>query len=54
MDNGKVKTGEIQGPSGLSSREFLLFCKIDQIAVVGPYFDWFRMSFEVVAKMFEG
>src|SRR5712671_2024767 len=54
VDDGKIILGEEKRPSSLTAGEFLLCSEVGEVIVVGPYFEGFRMTLEVMAESFEG
>ena len=54
VDDCEVKLGEEEGPSCLSSGEFLLCAKICKIIMICPNFENLGVSFKVVLPVLEG
>ena len=54
MNDGELVAAKFQGPTGLSTRKFLLGGKINEVAVIGPDFKGEESAFKVLAEMVEG
>jgi hypothetical protein len=54
VDDREIELGEEERPACLSMRYLLLGAEIGEVVMVGPDFEWLRMSFEVVAEVFKG